>query len=688
MKRFLWICAGITVWTISACGLFEQKTVVQPTGNPSTNVAMTVSTQSTTIPEPKVVKHRNDAIESYIKRTQKVLVRPKQPHKTTQTIAQTRAEDIYSVAINLMYEGDFEYALDKLNYLIENGIDDVYVYDATLNTYTQMIQKYQSTGKDPKKAVAEAIKLSESAVKHHPMNKRLRCYYIDFLRSAGDYKKYLKNLEELYKVDNYDTYANYYLGAYYYMQSQMDKAVGYLKNVATFAETKEQFDYLALYNSHYYLGMIYIGDKHYRDAASEFEKAIQIYNGNPDVQKYLTYIYATVLDFDNALENIRQIPNIFWDQNLIETYAGLLLYTGSSDLGDFATEYASKSQLVKSIDQYCKGLYDESLKTLMKYGSSDFYSLYLAYLDYEAMTNKNSQMTTSLLLSAKAKDMEQYDLALKYLRWMETETNMIPNVFWLIGSAYDSKKDYTNAVVYYEKYLGYTNQSQFEIQPRLRLSYAYYQSGRTNNALKMIDEVKSKIKTDDDQYVAYYYSGMLNMELKDYPRAEQELLQAIGKGRKDEKLNYFLGVCYYELKELDKATNILLQGRKITKDSPEINNLLAYVYSLQNAKLDEAVDLVQSALKKDPENIAYLDTLGWIYFKKNDIEKASQVFRRIEIIVDNQTSKSGLDEVYYHLGALYENKNNIERANYYYRKALEINPKNKDAEMKVSGTID
>ena len=38
--------------------------------------------------------------------------------------------------------------------------------------------------------------------------------------------------------------------------------------------------------------------------------------------------------------------------------------------------------------------------------------------------------------------------------------------------------------------------------------------------------------------------------------------------------------------------------------------------------LDEALVLIEKALKKEPENGAYLDSLGWVYCKKKDYKKA------------------------------------------------------------------
>jgi tetratricopeptide (TPR) repeat protein len=44
--------------------------------------------------------------------------------------------------------------------------------------------------------------------------------------------------------------------------------------------------------------------------------------------------------------------------------------------------------------------------------------------------------------------------------------------------------------------------------------------------------------------------------------------------------------------------------------------------------LDEAEDLIKRALKIQPENGAYLDSLGWLYYKKKQYRRALEVLER------------------------------------------------------------
>lgn len=61
---------------------------------------------------------------------------------------------------------------------------------------------------------------------------------------------------------------------------------------------------------------------------------------------------------------------------------------------------------------------------------------------------------------------------------------------------------------------------------------------------------------------------------------------------------------------------------KQTPDDANALNSLGYMLAEQGQKLNEAVTLVQQALKLEPGNPSFLDSLGWAYFQQGNIELA------------------------------------------------------------------
>jgi Flp pilus assembly protein TadD len=62
----------------------------------------------------------------------------------------------------------------------------------------------------------------------------------------------------------------------------------------------------------------------------------------------------------------------------------------------------------------------------------------------------------------------------------------------------------------------------------------------------------------------------------------------------------------------------------IARDPLDANalNSLGYMLAERNDRLDEAVSLLQRALKIEPGNPSYLDSLGWAYFQQGRLDLA------------------------------------------------------------------
>ena len=71
--------------------------------------------------------------------------------------------------------------------------------------------------------------------------------------------------------------------------------------------------------------------------------------------------------------------------------------------------------------------------------------------------------------------------------------------------------------------------------------------------------------------------------------------------------------------------------RKILKDDPSnagALNYLGYMLADRNQQLDEAQQLITKALEIDPQNYAYMDSLGWVYYHQNHLDEAADQLRR------------------------------------------------------------
>ena len=93
--------------------------------------------------------------------------------------------------------------------------------------------------------------------------------------------------------------------------------------------------------------------------------------------------------------------------------------------------------------------------------------------------------------------------------------------------------------------------------------------------------------------------------------------------------------------------------RVLAVDPHETSTLNYYGYMLadRGLRLDEAVGLIQRALADEPYNGAFLDSLGWAYFKQGKLEAARAALEKaVARTAHDPTVREHLGEVYYKLG--------------------------------------
>jgi tetratricopeptide (TPR) repeat protein len=118
-------------------------------------------------------------------------------------------------------------------------------------------------------------------------------------------------------------------------------------------------------------------------------------------------------------------------------------------------------------------------------------------------------------------------------------------------------------------------------------------------------------------------------------------------------------------KKYDEAENAF---KKILDSSPNhapTLNYLGYMLADRGVRLEESLDYLQRAVALDPYNGAYLDSLGWVYFKLDKLDLAEEnLTKAIKYL-----RLTGV--VYDHLGDIYYEKGEREQAIRSWRKAIE-----------------
>jgi tetratricopeptide (TPR) repeat protein len=154
----------------------------------------------------------------------------------------------------------------------------------------------------------------------------------------------------------------------------------------------------------------------------------------------------------------------------------------------------------------------------------------------------------------------------------------------------------------------------------------------------------------------------------------------------DEVLNarfYFdYGVAADQAGLYDKAADLFRKSISLDPgNSAEAYNYVAYMWADHNMHLDEAEQMAGEALQFDPNNGAYLDTLGWIHYRKGKFEEALNLLLRAE---QNLTKPDAT--VLEHIGDAHAKLDRIPQALEFWQKAIALTPDNKLLADKIEKT--
>lgn len=101
-------------------------------------------------------------------------------------------------------------------------------------------------------------------------------------------------------------------------------------------------------------------------------------------------------------------------------------------------------------------------------------------------------------------------------------------------------------------------------------------------------------------------------------------------------------------------------------DNPTALNNLGYFLTEHNEKLEEALGMIERAVRADPQNPSFLDSLGWVYFKLGKLKEAERYLS--DAARRNPTSAT----IQEHLGDLFKKLGQQEKAQASWRKALSL----------------
>jgi tetratricopeptide (TPR) repeat protein len=183
-----------------------------------------------------------------------------------------------------------------------------------------------------------------------------------------------------------------------------------------------------------------------------------------------------------------------------------------------------------------------------------------------------------------------------------------------------------------------------------------------------VAQAKALLKGKPEDREVYVALAQMHTRLKRWKDAEEALDNADRLSTKpdDKQAVLFLrGSAYERQKKYDLAEEVF---RKILTTDPSnamVLNYLGYMLADRGVRVEEALAYIKKAVDQEPQNGAYLDSLGWAYFKLNNMELAEENLRKASERIPNDPT------VHQHLGDVYQKTGRLRIAAAQWERAID-----------------
>ena len=167
---------------------------------------------------------------------------------------------------------------------------------------------------------------------------------------------------------------------------------------------------------------------------------------------------------------------------------------------------------------------------------------------------------------------------------------------------------------------------------------------------------------------------------EEYPQAITLLKDSLQSHSTDIDTKYELASAYERSGDREAAEKLFLDILKAQPDHAGSLNYLGYMYAESGTNLERAQDMLTRAVRQDPRNGAYVDSLGWVYFRQGKLDLAEKYLTDATHLLPHDAT------VREHLGDVFAKRGEYHKALDLYRTALTLEPESK-GEAKLRSKI-
>jgi tetratricopeptide (TPR) repeat protein len=564
-----------------------------------------------------------------------------------------------------------------------------------------LAELYVKTGR-----IADAVKEAQDIIKRDPKNLEAhRLLGRIYLRSLGDMpggngsdnilRLAIDQYEQIVKLDPDSVDDHLLLGRLYRFNNDLQKAEAELKTaikidpnseeaVTTLAmlytdegDTGHALKVLSsipdsgrsakLYSA---LGAAYEQRKDYKSAIDAYKHAIMLDRDNLDAIRGLAENYLNDGELDSALEQYKVIADS--NPEDAQTYVRMAEIYRREGKYDQALESLKRAETLvpDTMDvpysmaavYQAQGRYDDAIKLLQdlikKTEKSEIGS---------SQSDRNNRAIFIERLGMVYREQENYSAAI------DTFRKMLPLGDENARSGYQEMIDTYREAKQWPQATAVAKEAVQKMPDDRDLRMVLdAQLADTGQADEAISDIHSMLKGGPEDHDVYVRLAIIDTRSKRWNDALDALSKAEQLSTKTEDkayVDFLRGDLYQRQKMFDQAEG---EFKKVLAISPPSDpqsaatlNYLGYMNADRGVKLDESLNYIKQALTFDPNNPAYLDSLGWAYFKLGKYDLAEENLNKAAVHMGSDPT------VQEHLGDLYQKTGRLKLAAIHWDRAVQ-----------------
>ena len=413
------------------------------------------------------------------------------------------------------------------------------------------------------------------------------------------------------------------------------------------------------------LGATYEQRKDYKSAIDAYKRAIRLDRDNLDAIRGLAENLLNDGQVDAALDQYKVIADA--NPEDAQTYLRISEIYRRQGKYDEALDSLKKAQAMVpdalevpyniAVVYQAQGRYDESVKLLQ-----DLLKKTEKAENSYSQADRNNRAIFIERLGMVYRDQENYQAA------VDTFRRMIPFGDDNARTAYQDVIDTYREAKQWPQATATAREAAQKLPNDRELRMVLdAQLADTGDPEKPLADVRSMLKGTPEDRDVYLRLAIMSTRLKRWSDAEEALNKAeqLSNKAEDKEYVYFLRGSTYEREK--KYNEAEAEFKKILTVNPQnamTLNYLGYMNADRGVQLEESLTFIKQAVTLEPTNGAYLDSLGWAYFKLGKYDLAEETLNKASLRMGSDPT------VQDHLGDLYQKTGRLKQAAAHWERAV------------------